>query len=116
MSKASILSALTGAAGAVLPFFAWARGPSETYKYDWGPHHLMWWAGGWFGMFLGPLVMILVLVLLVVAVVLILRGGVGPWHGPTPPPRKALDILKERFARGEIEKEEFEERRRLLGD
>ena len=77
---------------------------------------MMWWGGGWFGMFLGPLVMILVLAFLVVAVVLILRGGLGPWHGSARPPRKPLDILKERFARGEIEKEEFEERRRLLGD
>jgi uncharacterized membrane protein len=31
-------------------------------------------------------------------------------------PRRWFTVLKERFARGEINKEEFEERRRVLGD
>jgi len=30
--------------------------------------------------------------------------------------RTPLDILRERFARGEIDKDEFEERRRVLGE
>ncbi len=72
-------------------------------------------------MFLGPLMMILFVAVIVVVVVVIVRWLGGAWHGsaasPDPVPGKPpLDILKERFARGEIDKEEFEERRRILGE
>lgn len=72
-------------------------------------------------MILGPLFMILVLAVLVAAVVLLVRWVGGPWQGTLPPhhtpaSRTAIDILKERFARGEIDKDEFEERRRVLGE
>ena len=81
----------------------------------------MMWGWGWYGMIFGPLFMILVLVAAIAAVVLLVRWFGGPWHGAMPPyqpppSRTPLDILKERFARGEIDKEDFEERRRVLGD
>ena len=75
----------------------------------------MGWGGGWYGMFFGPLMMILVLVVAIGAVVLVLRWSGATSHG-SGLQRKPLDILKERFARGEIDKDEFEERRKLLGD
>lgn len=72
-------------------------------------------------MFFGPLFMILLLAVLVAVTVLLVRWLGGPWHRSIPPhdalpDRAPLDILKERFARGEIDKEEFEERRRILGE
>ncbi len=78
----------------------------------------MMWGGGWWGMIFGPLFMILALGAVIAVVVLLVRGLGGPWYGTQPPdqpsPGRALDILKERFARGEIDKEEYEERRRVI--
>ncbi len=84
-----------------------------------GDSHGPMWHDGWGGMMFGPLMMILVVAAIVVLVVLALRwlGSTGHGTAPQAPPGKApLDILKERFARGEIDREEFEERRRVLGD
>jgi putative membrane protein len=70
-------------------------------------------------MIFGPLFMILFLAVLVALVVILVRWLGGPWQGTYPPhqpTRTPLDILKERFARGEIDKAEFEDRRRVLGE
>lgn len=108
------------AATILIPSVAWAQAPSDAERYAWGSH-MMWWGGGWYAMILGPLFMILFLGMLIAAVVVLVRGLAGPWPGAipphhTPPGRTPLDILKERFARGEIDKDEFEERRRILGE
>ena len=65
--------------------------------------------------------MILFLAVVVIVVVLVVRWLGGSDHGPIAPPhsptgKTPLDILKERFARGEIDKEEFEERCKIRGD
>jgi putative membrane protein len=94
-----------------------AETPAEPYP--WGPQ--MMWGWGWYGMIFGPLFMILVLAVVIAVAVLLVRWIGGPWqtsaspHYPAPG-RTPLDILKERFARGEIDKNEFEERRRVLGE
>lgn len=76
--------------------------------YDWGMG-----PDGWLWMLLG-------LVLLVGIVVLIMRT-MGGFNGaadrrdsaPRPAP---MDILRERFARGEITEAEFEQAKSVLGD
>ena len=73
----------------------------------------------WYGMVFGPIMMIIWLAIIVVVVAAAVRwlqtGSVGPL--PTLSGRKrALEILEERFARGEIDKDEFQERKHLLSD
>lgn len=106
-----------GAAVALVPNWVWAQ--SDPDKYAYGPH-MMGWGGGWYGMVFGPLFMILVFAVVIAVVILLVRWVGGPWQtvGPHHPQwgRTPLDILKERFARGEIDKTEFEERRRVLGE
>jgi putative membrane protein len=97
-------------AGAFAPTLAWAQRDPDFYG-----HPMMW--GGWYGMFFGLLTMILFIPAVVVLVVFAVRWFGGPGlHPHAPPPKTPLDILKERFARGEIDKDEFDERRRLLSE
>ncbi|WP_262696039.1 SHOCT domain-containing protein [Kordiimonas aquimaris] len=79
----------------------------------------MMWSDGWHGWFVGPVMMILFLAIAVAVIFLIVRWLGGNTHGhsaaPSGPPRQhAIDILKDRFARGEIDKEEFEKKRQLI--
>ena len=104
-----------GATGTMVPAWAWAQTPAAPYGY--GPS--MMWGWGWSSMIFGPLFMILVLAAVIVVAVLAVRWLGGPW--PTagapphlPPSRTALDILNERFARGEIDQAEYEAKRRLI--
>lgn len=73
----------------------------------WGP-----WDGGWWGFGMG-LGMLLFLALIVVGIVLLLRPIVGSSE-PRRERSRAIEILDERFARGEIDRAEYEERRRVL--
>lgn len=103
------------AAAALAPVSAWAQQPAGPEGCYWGPN-MMYWHGGWSGMFFGPLFMILGLAIAIALAIVIVRALLGPW-GPEAPARPSpLDILKERYARGEIDKEEFDERRRALGE
>jgi putative membrane protein len=127
MTRLRLLFATTIIALAALPAFAQeaggpgAPGPMYGHGYMWGGH---W--GYHAGFILGPFVMLLALIGIVALILWLVRSfSYGPWHrwhgyGICPycdrkRPRAALDIIEERFARGEINKEEFEEKRKLLG-
>lgn len=99
------LSALLASAS---PSATWAQ---QSGQYS-GPHM---WNGGFFG----PIMMIVIVAVVAVVVVLLVPWLSGQRHEDMPrqhPGKTPLDILKERYARGEIDKEEFEERRKILGD
>lgn len=108
-----------GVMGAV-PQAGWAAQSSpgiERYPYG---QHMMWWGGEWYSMAFSHLFMILVLAMAIALAVLAVRWLSGPGHAAAPhlasSGRAPLDILKDRFARGEIDKAEYEDRRRVLGE
>ncbi len=88
--------------GIGIPIAAWAQ--ERPYEY-WGMHY-MW--GPWgIGMML---MMLVFLGLVIAALVLGIRWLVT--QGREPRTDSALDILRQRYARGEINKEEFEAKKR----
>ena len=75
-----------------------------------------WWTDGttapWYAMIFGPIAMLVFIALTAVVVAWVLRAaGLGR---PRAEGKSALDILKDRFARGEIARAEYEERKKLL--
>ncbi len=70
---------------------------------------------GWAGMWLGPLFWLLLLGFLIAGVLAILRRSGGRDDGRKPRSPTPREILDERFAKGEIDKEEYEDRRKTLG-
>lgn len=113
--KNRILGWVFAAAIALTPVLAWANGAGEGYR-GYGYGHM--WGGGWGHMIGGSVMMILVIAAIVVTVVLVVRLMSGPASGGMQGPtgKTPGDILKERFARGEIDAKEYEERRKLLGE
>ncbi len=78
-----------------------------------GPGMMGWGNMGWFG----PIFMVIFWVLLIVLIVLLIRWLLSAGHAGNRDHvggESALEILKKRYARGEIDKEEFEAKKKDL--
>lgn len=100
--------------GLVIPIApALAQGAADRWMWGSG------WGWGWGAMmFGGGLMMLVFLGGMILLVVLLARGlgGRGSSREPTGPSgQTALEILQERYARGEIDHQEYDERRKTLG-
>ena len=109
------LALLTRKAVQSIPILLFIGLPMIVFSHDgsdhYGPH--MMWQG--YGMVLGPFMMLIFIALIIIAGVLVVRWLSGHGIGPRAQSRQeSLDILKNRFARGEINKDEFEERKQIL--
>jgi putative membrane protein len=87
------------------------------WKAMWYPHHEF----GWGGLIFGAVLTVAFWGVLVMLGVVLFRALTGPRgrHDtvqipPVGQSKTALDILKERYARGEITKEEYEQMREVL--
>ena len=81
------------------------------------PEHAMWWP--WAGMWIFPMIMFAVI--MIFGFLFAMRWGCrSPWsgpgrhHGAGGESESALDILKKRYAKGEIAKDEFERMKKDL--
>jgi len=81
---------------------------AQMHSYDWGPGMSGWgFHSGWLWQ---PIIMGIIVVLIILGVVSLVR-----WKGASVKEETPLDILKKRYARGEIGKDEFEEKKMDLG-
>jgi len=99
----AVLSPLVGDA------FAQWRG----YEWGHGPGMMGWGMMGWFG----PIMMVVFWIAVIVGIILVIRWLVISTRGAGSGAKSedaAMEILKRRYARGDINKAEFEEKKKDL--
>jgi len=89
---------------------AMAAAPAAAQDWGWGGHPMGWMWGAWG---IGMMAMMFVFWGLVIAGIVLAVRWLGRQAGDGRSDR-ALQILRERYARGEIDREEFEAKQRDL--
>lgn len=83
--------------------------PTKTLPMMWGNNAGCWGGGSAFG----SIFTILWWILIIIAIVALVKWSTNQFKGNSSG-KTALDILKERYARGEIDKQEFEDKKKEL--
>lgn len=96
----------------IIPLLSILIGGEQDYSYGmmspWMMGNIGW---AWFM----PLLMLIFWGLVIWGIVALIRGVASSSHtGPSNQAESALDVLKKRYARGEISKEEYEEKKKDL--
>jgi len=81
----------------------------------WGDWNMMWGGGGWWGI-LGMIFWLIILVAVIAGVIWLVRPKLYSSGDGLGVPRRpsGLDILEERYARGEIDRDEYLTKKRDL--
>jgi putative membrane protein len=131
MFKQLATRAAIGAVLLIAPLQAFAQTQQQQPNvpapdYYWGPGRMMWGGGYWGGNYGWPFwemipMMLLLTILVCIVIFYFARATFGGHHAWTPAAQtpndtvsSALQILNERFARGEIQKNEFEEKKAAI--
>ncbi len=105
MRKFLLLFGMTGAMSMTIP-------DAFAQRCDYGWMHGPGMMGGWWW----PIMMAVFWAAVIMAIFLLVRWLLTSSTGGTHPRQEsALEILKKRYARGEIDKQEFEEKKKDLG-
>ncbi len=94
--------------------FAILAGPATAQATD----DASWWNGGWGHMASGGIMMMFVWGGLIVLAIILIRYFLreSDQRAAGQQRQTPIEILEERFARGEVDQQEYEARRRVLGD